>query len=196
MNRTMVGLLFASCCIASAVYSTPNNPPSDFAKAAYSRWVVNSSSYGIMSTTSLHLNGTAFGNPVSFANVQGHVYFLVSPLDTSVQDLHANPKFSLSISAAEYSFCQVKGWDPEDPRCARLTLSGNFRNITGTNEEAAAKKALFALHPVMKTWASLGSHEFFFATIDIAHLWLIDFFGGAADIAVADYYKTQPVQLF
>ena len=48
------------------------------------------------------------------------------------------------------------------------------------------KGAVFARHPAMSKWPP--SHDFFFATLDVTALWLIDFYGGAANIDPSDYY--------
>ena len=72
--------------------------------AAYSRWMVRSMTWGRMSTisTQASIAGYPFGNPVSFADGgTGNPYMCVSPLDSSVKDLQANPKFSLTLSAAQ-----------------------------------------------------------------------------------------------
>ena len=83
---------------------------------------------GTMSTisTQASIAGYAFGNPVSFADGgTGNPYARVSPLDSSVKDLQANPKFSLTLSAAQGqnapAACAPESGrgDPENPPCAR-----------------------------------------------------------------------------
>lgn len=54
---------------------------------------------------------------------------------------------------AETAYCRSENYDPQDPRCARLILSGKIKRIkTGTAEEDFAKEALFSRHPAMSTW--------------------------------------------
>merc|ERR1712107_700024 len=122
----------------------------------------------------------------------GTPYFLVSSLDTSIQDLQKDPKFSLTVSQAEVN-CALHGitgaWDPEDPRCTRLTLTGSMVNITDAAEASFAKEALIAKHPPMKDWINMQSHDFFLSKMNIEYIWLIDFFGGASLISPEDYYK-------
>lgn len=35
----------------------------------------------------------------------------------------------------------------------------------------------------------VGMHDFMISKMNIDHIWLIDFFGGASNVAVEDYYK-------
>lgn len=82
--------------------------------------------------------------------------------------------------------------DPENPPCSRLTLSGTFKNVTGTPEYETAKAALNVTHPAMTEWGCFeagggGDHAFFLAKMEIQQAWLIDIFGGAAIITADDY---------
>mmetsp|Transcript_11341 Transcript_11341/g.33832 ORF Transcript_11341/g.33832 Transcript_11341/m.33832 type:complete len:283 (+) Transcript_11341:149-997(+) len=172
--------------------------------AAYARWLVTSLDWGTMSTISTQdgFAGVAFGNPVSIADGgSGNPYMCVSPLDASIQDLQVNDKFTLSLSAAALkdassSCTEGPTGDPENPPCARLTLSGTFKNLTATDEFEDAKAALNATHPAMDAWgcfdpAGGGDHGFFLAKLDIETAWLINFYGGAAIISAEDYFGAE-----
>lgn len=184
---------------------TPSNPahkpthrqPAFTKKADTARWLVHEVTWGTLATTSVHLNGSAFANPVSLVdgtehNATGTPYFLISSLDASVQDIAQYPKFSLTMSQAEVD-CALHGitgaWDPEDPRCTRLTLTGTMVKVTDTDELAFAKEALVAKHPPMSDWMKMASHDFFVSKMSIEDVWLIDFFGGASNITPEDYFK-------
>ena len=170
--------------------------------AAYARWMVRSLTWGTMSTLSTQekIAGYPFGNPVSFADGgTGNPYMCVSPLDSSVKDLAANPKFSLTVSAAQNSdapaACAPHGrGDPENPPCARLALTGDFQDLTGGPEFNTAVRALNASHPTLDSWGcfqaggSGGSHGFFLAKMAVKQAWLINMYGGAAVVDAADYY--------
>ena len=81
--------------------------------------------------------------------------------------------------------------DPENPPCARLVLSGLVSQVAaGSDEETKAKAALFERHPSLKNYPS--GHDFFVAKLSIDGLWLIDAYGGAADIKPADYFNAVP----
>eukprot|EP00045_Choanoeca_perplexa_P013027 m.145148 g.145148 ORF g.145148 m.145148 type:complete len:196 (-) comp16215_c0_seq2:59-646(-) len=191
----MMLCLLLSLALANAVAAS--EPPAWQDKAGVARWLAHQSSYGVLSTTSTAFNGVAFGNPQSFAdgttdNSTGNLYFYVSALDQSMEDLLSNPRCSFTLTEAETSFCSSEKYDPEDPRCARLTFVGTYRNVTEA-ERPHAQAALFQRHPAMKTWESQGGfHNFHFTTIDLEVVWLIDMFGGATDVDVKQYYNATP----
>ena len=59
-------------------------------KAETARWLAHQNIWGTISTTSVHLNGRAWGQPKSFvdgsiSNSTGVLYFYDSDMDTSVQ---------------------------------------------------------------------------------------------------------------
>ena len=169
-------------------------------KAGTARWLVHSADYVFQSTISVALGGAPFGNVQSMSdgtvgandNSTGVPYFYVSPLDTSMVDIAANPAVSLSVTEEMINAsCTVKKLDAEDPRCARVTLSGRMVEVTDAVEAAAARAALFSRHPVMASWP--GDHAFAFWKVEISNIWLIDFFGGAANITTAEYFKAKPL---
>lgn len=195
--------MLAQCVSASATSDgrspVPPVPPDWSKKAQTARWLVHEASYGVISTISLHLKGAPFGNVQSFAdgtvdNSTGNIYFFASPFDTSWHDLAADSRCSFTISEQQ----TVGGWcsnhteDPEDPRCARLTLSGTMVDINATAWGGPVETALFSRHPEMKEWVNSGDHNFGFYQMDIANIWLVDFFGGAADISPKDYFLANP----
>lgn len=164
------------------------------------RWMVNKLDWGIMSTLSTRSEGSQmgdpFGNPQSHADADNGVpYFFVSALDASIVDINASSRVSFSMTEAQLSGnnsvadCTIGDGigDPENPTCARLVLSGNFVALDEKSIEGKmAKKALLARHPSFQ-WYPKG-HDFFVAKLDLYGIWLLDFYGGAANIAPVDYY--------
>ena len=175
----------------------PGKQPFFTEHAKTARWIAHNLGYGVLSTTSTNpqYTGVAFGNPQSFVDgttddSTGHLWFYTTPLDSSSLDLAKDPKCSWTLSEQMLgNFCTKKGWDPEDPRCARLVFVGSMRNAT-TAEIPDAKNALFARHPEMKEWP--GDHSFQVTTMDISNIWLIDMFGGASSVDPKDYYSSKP----
>jgi len=186
--------------------ATPN-PPLPFFKAKTARWMAKYLTYGVLSTTSTRSYGTTvhtpFGNPYSFADVDGQVYMYASDLDASMIDVFLgngsiapNPRASFALSEASFpdrilSNCEIGGYlgDPENPLCARLVFSGSMSKVvTGSDEESKAKAALFERHPSFKQYPA--GHAFYVAKLSIHEIWLIDIFGGAAVIQPSDYFKT------
>ena len=156
--------------------------------------MVNKYTWGIMSTTSTMdgFAGMPFGNPNSYAQVDGTPYFYVSSLDQSMQDVAADSRVSLAISDAESLKSPAcgnplpKAGDPESPLCSRLTIMGKVLNVSGTPEADAAWDALQAAHPAMSSWPA--DHAWFIGKLEISHLWLINIFGGATNITPDEYY--------
>ena len=177
--------------------------PWPWQEAKTARWMVKMLSWGVLSTVSTRGQGTnvsdPFGNPYSFADVDGVPYLYGSGLDASMIDLFSAPRASLALSEAalggEKSLvwrekCQIGTLlgDPENPPCARLVVSGVVSKVaSGSSEEKTAMASLVKRHPSFAHYPS--SHDFFVAKIAIDGLWLIDIFGGAAIIKPADYFS-------
>ncbi|XP_012860554.2 protein CREG2 [Echinops telfairi] len=138
--------------------------------------------------------GLPFGNclPVSDGpvnNSTGSPFFYLTPKDPTVADLKKNPMASLMLPEAEGEFCRKNIVDPEDPRCARLTLTGQM--ITVSPEEVEfAKQAMFSRHPVMRKWPR--QYEWLFMKMRVEHVWLQTWYGGAAEISREEYFKAVP----
>jgi len=193
-------MLKATLLLATVSASLASGPPHFWDKAGSARWLVHNLDYGVLSTFSASLNGTAFGNPQSFAdgphdNSTGKLFFYASDLDASMQDIAVDPRCSLTLSLQMLDDYCTKEWapisgqiDPEDPRCTRLTIMGKLRNVTDA-EAPFAKNSLFERHPGMKSWPA--SHDFHIVTLDIEELWLINMFGGASIIKPEDYFKAK-----
>lgn len=182
-------------------------PPNPAGKPAYARWMAKTLEWGILSTKSSRSQGTEvgdpFGNPYSFADAStGVPYFYGSNLDASMIDIftaaNANPKASFALSEAslggtpdQVQSCEIGApWhpfaDPENPPCARLVLSGTMVTLpANTTEYKKAHEALFARHPSFANYPP--GHDFFVAKMEVEGVWLIDAYGGAANIKPADY---------
>lgn len=186
---------------------TPANPPDPKLKAATARWIVHSTTWSVISTTSTKsgTSGSAWAQPISHvdgtvldvaSNVSesstGTPYFYASGLDQSMQDIEANNQVSLALSEVMTGTCQEAGRDPEDPMCARLTLSGTFDKVTDAEEEESALASLFQRHPAMSTWPE--GHGFFVGKLSISDIWLIDEYGGASQVDVSDYNQVEMVE--
>ncbi|KAG7353156.1 pyridoxamine 5'-phosphate oxidase [Nitzschia inconspicua] len=157
-------------------------------------------------TTSLPV---PFGNVYSFVDgtcdkATGIPYLFGTFMDQSFIDSVENPFVSLTLSEASLSSvctereglsaCMLgsKYGDPENPVCARLTLSGTLVVLKEDSEEHAfAQAALFERHSSMEGWPR--DHKWVIAKINIQDIWLIDFFGGASIIDPASYFSATPM---
>ena len=94
------------------------------------------------------------------------------------------------MSLAQTGYCRKMNYDPEDPRCAHVILTGEFVKLDSTSSEGEfAKSALFSRHPIMPDWPT--GHHWFFAKLDIKNIIVLDFFGGAITVPVQDYFSAQ-----
>eukprot|EP00595_Chromulina_sp_UTEXLB2642_P001239 CAMPEP_0196765532 /NCGR_PEP_ID=MMETSP1095-20130614/9519_1 /TAXON_ID=96789 ORGANISM="Chromulina nebulosa, Strain UTEXLB2642" /NCGR_SAMPLE_ID=MMETSP1095 /ASSEMBLY_ACC=CAM_ASM_000446 /LENGTH=97 /DNA_ID=CAMNT_0042123765 /DNA_START=318 /DNA_END=611 /DNA_ORIENTATION=+ len=87
---------------------------------------------------------------------------------------------------AERGYCTVNQIDPEDPKCARVTISGEFIEVTNESELSFALNALYERHPAMVSWPV--DHNWKVHKIDINEIWLIDIYGGASFVDIDEYY--------
>lgn len=171
------------------------NPPPYREKAETARYIAHYSDWGVVGTISTmpNISGRPFTNIISFCdgpldNSTGTPYFYVMDEDASMKDIKQNPLISLSMSEKMFSYCQTNHLDPEDPRCARLTLGGKMVSVA-SSEKRFALDCLFARHPAMKGWSI--AHKFYPTKLEIETVWLIDFFGGASIIPVKEYYAVK-----
>lgn len=180
--RSLLGLFVVSVIVSGNDVEMLKPPAKD--KAGSARWVLSQSSWGVLATTSLQ-SRAPFGNPISVAELRGTPYFYVSMLDASIQDLQVDPECTLSISEAAID-CTTLKLDAEDPRCIRVALSGSMINVTDPAEKEEAKSTLFSQHHAMKSWPS--DHSWLIQKLHIMDLWVVDTFGGAANVSTADYF--------
>lgn len=55
---------------------------------------------------------------------------------------------SLMMTLAQGRYCKTKNYDPMDPRCARVILTGKIRPVNvNSTEMQIAEKAVFSRHP-------------------------------------------------
>ncbi|XP_041127707.1 protein CREG2 [Polyodon spathula] len=180
----------------SAADSPPPHPHDGIARTA--RYLAHYSSWGFLATISTHekIKGVPFGNIFSISdglpdNSTGIPLFYVTPMDNSVADLMNNSLASLTFSEAEGDYCRENVIDHEDPRCARLTLTGQMVAVE-RGELEFAEEAMFSRHPVMRKWPV--SHNWFFMKLNIKQVWLQNWFGGVYAIPLEDYFKASPTK--
>uniref|UniRef100_A0A8C3G8N4 Cellular repressor of E1A-stimulated genes 2 n=1 Tax=Cyclopterus lumpus TaxID=8103 RepID=A0A8C3G8N4_CYCLU len=175
--------------------SGSGSPPPHQETARTARYIAHYSDWGHLATISTQdqIKGLPFGNIFSVSdgaldNSTGVIYFYVTPMDNTVSDLKSNPYASLTFSEAEGEFCKMV-YDPEDPRCARLSLTGKMVEVA-PEELGFAKEAMFSRHPVMAKWPV--GHKWFFMKLELIQVWLQDWIGGVSLIPLEDYFKATP----
>ncbi|XP_004471817.1 protein CREG2 [Dasypus novemcinctus] len=165
-------------------------------RPATARFLAHANSWGCLATVSAQekIQGLPFGNclPISdgpFSNSTGIPFFYVTLKNPAVADLMKEPMASLMLPESEGEFCRKNTVDPEDARCARLTLTGQMAAVP-PEEVEFAKQAMFSRHPVMRKWPR--HYEWFFMKMRIEHVWLQKWYGGVADISREEYFKAVP----
>ncbi|XP_041930234.1 protein CREG2 [Alosa sapidissima] len=174
----------------------PPSPPPHEETGKTARYIAHYSDWGHLATISTQekIKGLPFGNIFSISdgpldNSTGVPYFYVTPMDNTVSDIRNFPFASLTFSEAEGDFCREMVYDPEDPRCARLTLTGRMVEVE-PEEVDFAREAMFSRHPVMKKWPV--GHKWFFMKLAIEQVWLQDWIGGVSIIPLDEYFKASP----
>lgn len=160
------------------------------------RWLASSASYGVLAT--LDGTGAPVGGVVSVADSPGNaaggggrLYAYLSPMDETTKNLAADPRVSLTLTEASNSPAGCGTTDPEDPTCARAAFLGEARRLPDGDEAEAAKACLFDKHPAMRGWPD--DHSFAAYEVVVREVHLLDYYGGMAVIAGADYYaETTP----
>ncbi|XP_017194972.3 protein CREG2 [Oryctolagus cuniculus] len=164
--------------------------------AGTARSLAHASAWGCLATVSAReqIQGLPFGNclPVSdgpFNNSTGIPFFYVTARDPVVADLVKNPMASLTLPESEGEFCRKNIVDPEDPRCVRLTLTGQMM-VVSPEEGEFAKQAMFSRHPGMRKWPR--QYEWFFMKMRVEHIWLQKWYGGVSKVSREEYFKAVP----
>ncbi|KAJ7974497.1 Protein CREG1 [Quillaja saponaria] len=188
-------LLFVSFLVPvhGRLLSSPNKPDPNNA-AATARWLVTQNSWGVLNTISIDLRGAPFGNVVSFSDGEpnygrGIPYFYLTTLDPTARNALKDQRASFTVS--EYPLGTCGKTDPENPTCAKITLTGNLKLVDEKSKEAEyARSALFSKHPEMKDWPK--DHSFQVFKLEIENIFLVDWFGPAKPLSVAEYLKPRP----
>mmetsp|Transcript_1893 Transcript_1893/g.2095 ORF Transcript_1893/g.2095 Transcript_1893/m.2095 type:complete len:424 (+) Transcript_1893:108-1379(+) len=168
-------------------------------EALAARKLVHANNWTSVTTTSHHLNGTAYGQVQSFVDGNatvstGRILFYGSTMDPSWTDIITHPECSVTIVQAQEmggNGCHVNTLDPEDPNCAKIVLSGKMAEVPATGDVDQIKDWMFAAHPAMKTWPT--GHDFKLYELSIEHIFFLNHYGGAALIDVKDYFAADPL---
>jgi hypothetical protein len=169
----------AVCFFALASGQMPHRTKEEVAENA--RWVVHAATWGYLTA----LDGGSklpMADTLSFCDGEanhstGRLFFYLMGGGS------AGRPASLTISeAALNTTCGNR--DPEDPRCAKITLTGTMTRLAG-KDMSLGKASLFARHPQMQTWPK--GHGFEVHELVLSSIWMIDFYGGGGAVKVSDF---------
>ena len=197
--------------IATATTNTNKNT-NDNAEEA--RWLVNTGKWGVLSYTELkenenehqqtlsefdgdgernHDNHNLRSAVISLADANnGSIFFyLMGKQSSSAITLTMSEASLEPTSNFEGAACGKDGTkDPEDPRCAKLSIQGSLAPCKDKLTCQIGKKALFDRHPEMKHWPE--DHDFTVHELDIKDVWMIANYGGGGTIPTSDYQAASP----
>ncbi|CAK9161278.1 unnamed protein product [Ilex paraguariensis] len=157
--------------------------------ADFARWLVSQNSWGVLNTIASDLGGAPFGNVVSYSDGlpnkgSGIPYFYLTTLDPTASNALKDQRSSFTIS--EYPIGTCGKTDPENPTCAKITLTGKLKLLDGNSDEVEyARTALFSKHPEMKDWPK--GHNFQIFKLEIEDIFMINWFGGPKPLTVKEY---------
>ncbi|XP_044742890.1 protein CREG1 [Chrysoperla carnea] len=199
MNLCSIVVIFVSQIVVSLCFK--DIPPrKDGALTA--RYIVHNSDYTSISTVSSipSIAGYPFVSITSISdgpvqNGTGVTYMYLPEIDFTGMDVEKDNRVSLMMSLIEGNYCTDNKYDPEDPRCSHVMMSGRFVKVkNGTEEHKFAQDTLFQRHPIMSSWPA--DHGFFIAKVDFEFIAVQDMFGGPLIVKPADYFAVTPKQLY
>ena len=85
--------------------------------------------WGVFNAISPDFGYVPFGTVQSYVdgplkNSTGSPYFYIASISDTYKNMKYNNSVSLTISQAESNYCADKKYDPEEPTCARVIVTG------------------------------------------------------------------------
>ncbi|KAK9879185.1 hypothetical protein WA026_004033 [Henosepilachna vigintioctopunctata] len=194
----MLKFVFLTICASVILGSLAEGPPPVWQKALMARYIIHATDWVSISTISVQkgIEGYPFATIKSFSdgskeNSTGIPYFYMTDKELSQQDLEKDNRCTILATLSEIGYCQKQNYDPQDPRCAKVIITGRLVKVKrDTDEYKFGQEALFDRHPQMKTWPD--DHGFFVSKLNIEQIEVLDFFGGIAIVKLEDYMKATP----
>lgn len=171
-------------------------PHTDFAKMA--RWLVHNMEWTAMGTISTlpQIAGFPMVNVIAMADSEksakstGNIYFYLTMLDFTAQDLSKKNQLTTLFSMDQKLECSKQNIDPMEPTCARAMISGEALRVPADSEEFAfATAAMVSHHPASINW--LNTHDFFLCKLNISSICVLDWYGGPHYISTDDYFNAE-----
>ena len=85
----------------------------------------------------------------------------------------------LILPTSQGDYCRENNYDEQDPRCAHLILTGTAVKLEDSEEGQLSREF----------WPE--DHGWFFCKLDIENILLLNYFGGAINVPVDDYFAAQ-----
>lgn len=117
----------------------------------------------------------------------GHIYYMLTDLDFTGQDLHKINKLTALFSDDQDLSCTHKQIDSMEPTCARVIITGSSQILNETSENYhIADEAYTNRHPASIHWRE--THAFYLCELIIEKIALLDYYGGPKFISPEEYY--------
>ncbi|XP_022909089.1 protein CREG1 [Onthophagus taurus] len=175
------------------------DPPDHDKIAAMARYIMKNSDWVSLATISTQKNIVGFPfvtlksiSDGTRSNSTGVPYLYMTDMDLSGQDILKDNRVTIMCSLAEGNYCERNDYDPQDPRCAKLMITGRMiKPKSGSDDYNFGLESLTYKHPAIKYWPT--DHGFYVAKIDIDQIGVLDFFGGIKYITPEEYFKVDLV---
>lgn len=173
-----------------------SDPPPHTEYAEMTRWLVHNVEWTAMGTISTlpaisgfpMVNVIAIADSVKNGKSTGNIYFYLTMLDFTAQDLSKSNQLTTLFSMDQNLYCSKQNIDPMEPTCARAMISGEALRIPKDSEEFRfATEAMTSHHPASVDW--LNTHSFFLCKLNISSICVLDWYGGPHFVDVDDYFK-------
>lgn len=112
-----------------------DGPPPHTEYAQMARYLVHRSDWTSMGTNSLRFPGFPMVNIISMADSPrnekstGNVYFYLTDLDFTGQDLTEDNKMTIMLSQDQDLSCKKANTDAMEPTCARIMFAGSVKKV-------------------------------------------------------------------
>jgi len=157
--------------------------------AEEARWLVKESLWGTLSWLE---DETASAMVTSFGETDGRLFFYLPVNIPQFKAALTLSEAALDTSQFEGAKCGPDGdLDPEDPRCAKLTISGTMKPVDDDKYKFGLD-TLYAKHPQMESWPA--DHGFVVYEMHIDDLWMIANYGGGGSFSATDFLASDPQQ--
>jgi hypothetical protein len=134
------------------------------------------------------VNVIAIADSARLQQSTGNIYFYLTMLDFTAQDLSKNNKLTALFSMDQSLTCSKQNIDPMEPTCGRAMISGEALRVDKNSDEFNfATNAMLSRHPSSANW--LNTHDFFLCKLNISSICILDWYGGPHYVTIEDYFK-------
>lgn len=134
------------------------------------------------------VNVIAMADSEKGAKSTGNIYFYLTMLDFTAQDLSKKNQLTALFSMDQDLSCAKQNMDPMEPTCARAMISGEALHVSKDSAEFDfATAAMISHHPASINW--LKTHDFFLCKLNISSICILDWYGGPHYVTLDDYFN-------